>query len=167
MIQQSLLLIFPMAMAFAAANDLFTMRIPNKVSLVLITAFFAIATISGFSLEAMGMHTAVGAAVLVFTFVMFSLRLLGGGDAKLLAAGALWVGPDHVLPFLVYVTAFGGVLSIVILLYRKLIPAGAMQLPGWATRLHAEGTGIPYGLAIAAAGLVIYPHTAVFKALMG
>lgn len=167
MVHQALLLIFPLAMAFAAANDLFTMRIPNKISLVLIGAFPVVAFIAAQPLTAIGMHVAVGAAVLVVTFAMFSFRLLGGGDAKLLAAGALWMGPDYVLPFVTYVALFGGVLSIIILLYRRLIPAGALPLPAWASRLHAQGTGIPYGIAIAAAGMMTYPQTAIFKAMIG
>ncbi len=167
MIEFILLLTFPVAMAFAAANDLFTMKIPNKISLVLIACFLAAALVIRMPLELFGTHIGIAAAVLTATFVLFSYNLLGGGDAKLMAAGALWMGPEHALPYLAYLTIFGGVLAVGILFYRKFIPANALPLPPWAMRLHVTGTGIPYGIAIAAAGLMLYPSTDWFRAFSG
>ena len=168
MIATALLMSFPVAMAFAAANDLFTMTIPNKISLALLTLFFVAAVATGLSWQAAAMHLAIGAAVLIFGFVLFQLRLLGGGDAKLMAAAALWMGAEHVFVFMAYVTIFGGILSAAILCYRRLVSAGtlvSLPLPGWALRLHKDGTGIPYGIAISAGALVLYPQTAWFQAL--
>ncbi len=93
MLESVLLLIFPMAMAFAAANDLFTMRIPNKISLALIAGFArvgALSALAGADCLDLRWHRRAALAV---GFVMFSLRLLGGGDAKLMAAGvhSAWV----------------------------------------------------------------------------
>jgi prepilin peptidase CpaA len=156
-------MVFPVAMAFAAANDLFTMRIPNTISLALIGAFCAAALATGMSLSMFGAHLGVGALTLVFTFTLFSFNLFGGGDAKLLAAAALWMGPDHVLHLIVYMTLFGGALSLLILGYRRYVPAHEWSLPGWAARLHVKGGGIPYGIAIAAAGLMLFPRTELFR----
>lgn len=167
MIEYILLLTFPVAMAFAAANDLFTMKIPNKISLVLIGSFLAAALMIRMPVELFGMHVGIAAAILVATFTLFSFNMLGGGDAKLMAAGALWMGPDHALEYLAYLTVFGGILAVAILMYRKFIPASALPLPPWAMRLHVDGTGIPYGIAIAAAGLMLYPATGWFKAFAG
>lgn len=164
MVAYVLLLTFPMAMAFAAANDLFTMKIPNKISLALIAAFVLAAVYIRLPLEDVLKHAGVGAAVLAAGFVMFSLRLLGGGDAKLMAAGALWMGPEHAMLFIAYLTIFGGLLSAAILFYRKFIPVAADAVPGWAARLHVQGTGVPYGIAIAASGLLMYPSTAFYQA---
>lgn len=165
MLESVLLLIFPMAMAFAAANDLFTMKIPNKISLALIAAFAVSALYIQLPVQTALTYVGIGALVLVVGFVMFSLRLLGGGDAKLMAAGAMFMGPDHALMYVAYVTIFGGLLSAAILFYRKFVPVSATALPGWAVKLHAQGTGIPYGLAIAASGLVMYPQTIWYQAL--
>lgn len=165
MIAYPLLLVFPIAMAFAAANDLFTMKIPNKISMVLVAAFCAAVLVIGMPWQTALMHIGVGAGALAFGFMLFSVNLLGGGDAKLMAAGALWMGLDHVFPYLIYITFFGGMLSLIILFYRRFIPAMNWPLPEWAHKLHASGTGIPYGLAIAAASLMLYPATAWFKAL--
>ena len=92
MLESVLLLIFPMAMAFAAANDLFTMKIPNKISLALIAAFAVSALYIQLPVQTALTYVGIGALVLVVGFVMFSLRLLGGGDAKLMAAGARGLG---------------------------------------------------------------------------
>ncbi len=117
------------------------------------------------ALELLGTHVAMGLLVLVATFALFSMNMLGGGDAKLMAAGALWMGSEHIIDYLAYVTVFGGILAVAILAYRKFVPAGAMQLPDWAQRLHVEGSGIPYGIAIAAAGLMLFPATELFRSV--
>jgi prepilin peptidase CpaA len=155
----ALALVFPVAMSFAAANDLFTMKIPNKISIALVAAFAFTAFYIRMPAETALSHAGIGLVFLLAGFAMFSLRLLGGGDAKLMAAGALWMGPDHALIYLAYVTIFGGVLSAVILAYRKFLTVGVTGLPLWAIKLHAKGTGVPYGIAIAASALVVYPQT--------
>lgn len=165
MLAYLILMTFPVAMAFAAANDLFTMKIPNRISLALIGGFVAIALITRMPLETLGLHVVIAVAVLIATFTLFSLNMLGGGDAKLMAAGALWMGPDHIIEFVAYVTIFGGILAVAMLGYRNFLPANALPLPAWARRLHRTGEGIPYGIAIAAAGLMLFPATAFFRAL--
>lgn len=156
-------LVFPVAMAFAAANDLFTMRIPNAISLALVAGFAIAGLTVDMSWQNYGLHFAVGLATLVVTFGLFAFALFGGGDAKLLAAGALWMGPDFILPFIVYTALFGGVLSVIILAFRRYVPASALALPGWATRLNQQGGPIPYGIAIAVAGLFVFPQTDIFR----
>jgi prepilin peptidase CpaA len=102
--------------------------------------------------------------MLLAGIVLFSLGWVGGGDAKLLAVASLWLGFEPMVLFLGYVAIFGGALAIAILAYRS-VPAGALPLPGWAARLHAKGEGIPYGVAIAAGALMIYPSTNWYAAL--
>lgn len=165
MLDYPVLMLFPAALAYAAVMDVFTMTIPNRISLALIAVFPLAALLAGLSMHAALMHVAAFAIVLAFGIALFALNLLGGGDAKLLAAGALWVGIDQLLPFIVYVTVAGGALALTFVAVR-LIPAGAFQLPEWAARLHKSGNGIPYGLAICAGGLFVYPKTALFKLLI-
>jgi prepilin peptidase CpaA len=153
-----LLLVFPAAMAYAAASDLLTMRIANSVSLSLVAAFLVIALIAGMPAQEMLLHLAVGAGLLVVGMVLFGLNFVGGGDAKLLGASALWIGYDQLVPFLLYVTIFGGALALLLLVYRR-FPATALPLPAWAARLHATDQGMPYGIAIAAGALAVYPIT--------
>lgn len=166
MLEYPLLFVFPFAMAFAAAMDLLTMTIPNRLTLGIAAAFFVVAPIVGLPWHDYLSHLAAGAAMLVVGVVLFSMRLFGGGDAKLLAAAALWLGMEPLGPFLIYVTIFGGVLALAILAYRR-FPAGALPLPGWALRLHAKGEAMPYGVAIAAGALTVYPTPAWYAVFAG
>jgi prepilin peptidase CpaA len=165
-LQQILLFVFPFAMAYAAAADLLTMTIPNRLSLGLLAAFAVIAPIAGLAWQAILIHLAVGSGMLLLGIALFAFGVVGGGDAKLLAAASLWLGLEPLVPFLGYVGLFGGVLALAVLAYRS-VPAGARPLPGWALRLHTKGGGVPYGVAIAAGALTVYPSTFWYAALGG
>lgn len=160
------LLIFPVAMAFAAANDLFTMKIPNRIPLVLLAGFVAVALLSRMPLDVFGTNLAIGFAVLALTFALFAFNLLGGGDAKLIAAGGVWMGVNHIFEYMLLITVFGGVLCLAILAYRKWIPAAAVAVPDWAHNLHTDKGPVPYGIAVAAGALVVFPTTELFLSLM-
>jgi prepilin peptidase CpaA len=153
------LLLFPALMAFAASSDLLTMTISNRLSLALAGGFFLLTLVTGMSLAAIGMHLAAGALVLVFSFAFFSQGWIGGGDAKLAAATALWFGFDYLLDYLLYASLFGGVLTLVLLQFRKLPLPDVLERQPWILRLHEAGGGIPYGIALAAAALMVYPKT--------
>lgn len=153
------LLVFPTAMAFAAASDLITMRISNRVSLALLAGFAVAALAVGLPLATIGWHVAAAALVLAVCFGFFSFGWMGGGDAKLASACALWLGWGLLLDYALLASVLGGALTLVIVLART-VPLPAVLLHhGWATRLHHAKTGIPYGIALAAAGLILYPHS--------
>jgi prepilin peptidase CpaA len=153
------LLLFPALMAFAASSDLFTMTISNKLSLALAGGFLVLTIVTGMGLYDIAMHLAAGMAVLVVAFGFFSQGWVGGGDAKLAAATALWFGFDHLLEYLLYASLFGGALTLVLIQFRKLPLPGALARQPWIMRLHDSGGGIPYGIALAASALAVYPKT--------
>lgn len=159
-------MIFPAAMAYAGAMDMLTMTIPNRISLALLAGFVIAAPLTGMSLEQAGWHLAAFALVLTCTITMFAFGWMGGGDAKLIAAASLWVGFEHLVMFLAYVAAMGGILAVAILAYRA-YPLASLPIPDWAVRLHKSGGGIPYGIAIAAGALLIYPQTYWFTVISG
>jgi prepilin peptidase CpaA len=150
---------FPALMAFAASSDLFTMTISNRVSLALVAGFCALALLTGMNLSEFGWHFAAGATVLVVTFSFFAFGWIGGGDAKLAAATALWLGFEHLLDYLLCASIFGGVLTLLLLQMRSWPLPSLLARQPWLLHLHDKDTGIPYGIALAAAALVIYPHT--------
>jgi len=153
------LLMFPALMAFAASSDLFTMTISNRLSLLLAAGFVLLAIATGMSLAEIGLHLAAAAMVLVVAFGLFSQGWIGGGDAKLAAATALWFGFDYLLDYMIYASLFGGVLTIALLQFRNLPLPAALARQTWITRLHETGGGVPYGIALAAAALIVYPKT--------
>jgi prepilin peptidase CpaA len=153
------LLLFPALMAFAASSDLITMTISNRLSLALAGGFFLLTIVTGMSLTAVGMHLAAAALVLVFAFGFFTQGWIGGGDAKLAAATALWFGFGHLLDFLLYAALFGGALTLLLIQFRNLPLPDVLARQSWILRLHKKGGGVPYGIALAAAALLIYPQT--------
>ncbi|HEX8167093.1 MAG TPA: prepilin peptidase [Beijerinckiaceae bacterium] len=167
MIETALLLVFPALMAYAAASDLLTMTIPNRLSLALVAAFAVFALASGLAWQAVLLHLAAGAAVLAVSFALFALGWIGGGDAKLAAATALWLGFGTLVEYFFVASVAGGVLTLAILALRQLpLPAVALGW-AWLSRLHHPKTGVPYGVALAAAALAVYPHAAIFSAAAG
>lgn len=157
-------MIFPAAMAFAGAMDLLTMTIPNRISIIMVAAFVVTAVLFGLPLDVVAWHLAAGALMLVVGIGMFAAGWVGGGDAKLLAAGALWLGFEHLPAFLLLTAVIGSLLMLAIVVFRA-YPAAAFPLPEWALRLHRSHVGLPYGVAIGAAGLLVFPYTVFFATL--
>ena len=167
MIEVIKLLLFPAMMAFAASSDLLTMKIPNRVSLLMIGGFILLAVATGMSLEQLALHAAAGLLVLILAFAFFARGWIGGGDAKLAAATALWFGFEHLTEYLIYGSIFGGALTLALLQYRA-VPMPAMLIGRvWAERLHEPKGGVPYGIALAAAAMVVYPSTPWMQSIMG
>ncbi|WP_297296315.1 prepilin peptidase [uncultured Methylovirgula sp.] len=156
------LVLFPALMAYAAFSDLFTMTISNFVSLALIVIFFVLALALAMPVEDIELHTAAGAMVLLITFFMFARGWIGGGDAKLAAATALWFGFDHLADYSLYAAVLGGVLTLSILVLRRYPLPPVLLGQTWLARLHDKANGVPYGIALAVAGLVLYPETAIW-----
>jgi prepilin peptidase CpaA len=146
-------------MAFAAASDLLTMTIANRVCLVLVAGFAILAVFSGVSSSELLSHIGAGAAVLAGAFICFACHWVGGGDGKLAAATALWLGFGHLLAYLVYASMLGGVLTLTIVLFRSRPLPALLAGREWAERLHRDDAGVPYGIALAAAALIVYPQT--------
>ena len=155
------LLFFPLAMAFAASSDLLTMRISNKLVLLLVAGFVAMALIVELPLQQFAMHVLCAFVVLVVAFGLFAMRWIGGGDAKLAAATTLWLGFGLTLPYLVQA-------ALLVLILRRLpldtLFVGRPWL-GWLNRLHDPKQGVPYGIALAAAGILTYSNTVIFERL--
>jgi prepilin peptidase CpaA len=159
------LLLFPALMAFAAASDLFTMTISNRVSLALAAGFLILALLGGMGFHDLLWHIAAGAAVLTVAFVCFALGWMGGGDAKVVAAVALWFGFGHLMDYLLYASLFGGALTLLLLQFRQWPLPYTLAGQAWLLRLHAKESGIPYGIALAIGALMIYPETDWIKAV--
>ena len=159
------LLLFPALMAFAAASDLFTMTISNRVSLALVAGFLALAALGGMAPYDILSHVGAGAMVLVLAFTCFAMGWVGGGDAKIAAGAALWFGFAHLMNYLLYASLFGGALTLLLLQFRQWPLPYQLAGQAWLTKLHAKESGIPYGIALAIGALMIYPETEWIKAV--
>lgn len=158
-------LCFIVGIVWAGSADLVTMKIRNELVLFLLASYAALAPLSGIGWTDIGWSVALAAGVLIGMFVLFGLGWIGGGDAKFAAVIALWLGADHALAYVLYTALFGGMLTIALLQFRLMVlPAQCLTVP-WITRLHAPETGVPYGVAIAIAALVVFPATHWMKTL--
>ena len=165
MILASLLVVFPALMAYAAASDLLTMTIPNKLSIALVAVFLVLAPSGGLSLHEMAFHAGAGAIVLAVGFTLFACGWIGGGDAKLAAATSLWLGFGALPEYLLVASLGGGVLTLAIVVARLApVPFFAAGWQ-WLERIRTART-VPYGIALAAAALIVYPHSDIWAAAL-
>lgn len=151
--------LFAGAMVHGGLNDLRTMRISNRLVLVLIAAYFVFAPLRGLTLETVGSDMLTGGVVLVAGLFLFSRGWVGGGDAKLAAATALWLGGALMPLYLVLLSAFGGLLTLAVILFRAVELSPAWREQDWLARLHDKKSGVPYGVALAAAGLFTFAQS--------
>lgn len=158
---EALIAPFLLLLLVAALSDVATMQIPNWVSIALAAAFIPAAALAGASWPMIGVHLAFGAGVFLVCAGLFACGVLGGGDAKLLSAAAVWTGWTALLPFLVGTALAGGLLALAALAARRAL-APSPSLPGFANRLLDRSRGVPYAVAIAAGGVFAAPHLTFF-----
>jgi prepilin peptidase CpaA len=129
-------------LAGAAASDVASRRIPNRLTglLALVGLFrLAVDVAAGGGAAAAACDLAIGLTVFAVGALLFRAGLFGGGDVKLAAGAALWLGAPGLWPFLVATALVGGALALVYL--GRL----AAQAGGAASRRPS----LPYGVAIA------------------
>jgi prepilin peptidase CpaA len=156
-----LLGLFPAALIVAALRDLTSFTIPNWISLAAVAAFAPAAVAAHPPFSVLLVSIGVGVAALVLGMGLFALGWIGGGDAKLFAASALWLGWPAVLPFLVWTAVAGGLLALALLWTRPLAPHRVFGGPAWFGRLMEPKGDVPYGLAICAGALLAFPASAL------
>lgn len=145
-------LLFCALLVWGAFSDVRTMLIPNRIPALLAASFPLAALWCGMPGATIALHGLVGVIALGVCFLMFQAGVMGGGDAKLIAAAAVWTGAAALTPFLFGMCLAGGLLALALILGRKAAAAG-MPAPGVLHRLLRLETHAPYGVAIAAGGL--------------
>ncbi len=164
MIAELLVLVaLPALLLAAALCDLASFTIPNRLSAALGLLFFAFAAAAPLGLAALGWHLAAGAAGLAVGFCLFALGWIGGGDAKLFAAMALWLGFADLPAYAAIASLFGGLLTVALVLLRQMPLPAMLSGQGWLMRLHDARSGIPYGVALAAGGFAVLPYSQIFR----
>jgi prepilin peptidase CpaA len=157
-LSQSLL---PILLIAAAASDALSLRIPNWLTGLTALLFFPMALATGMPLHEFGVHLLAGGLLFILGFAFFQLNLFGGGDAKLMAAAGLWFGTAQILPFLFMTAMAGGILGLVIGCWSMTsisweIHAENVDLGGVGKKLRALKPNVPYGLAFAIGGIIVF-----------
>lgn len=155
--------IFPAVLFAAMVTDLRRFEIPNQLSLVLALSYPLAALAAGQTAAQLAVHAAVAAGALLVGMVLYFARVFGGGDAKLIAAAALWTGPTLTIEFLLLTAVFGGITALALLLFWRLpLPALVANVAG-LQRLHQARNQVPYALAIAAGGFAVYARLPILS----
>jgi prepilin peptidase CpaA len=164
-VQTVLLSLFPALVIVAALRDATSMTIPNWISIALVAAYLPAALSLGLPFGLIAASAGLSAGALVLGVGMFALRWIGGGDAKLFAAAALWLGLSGAVPFLIWTALAGGVLAAALLGARRMVALSGFPVrQAWIGRLLAPEGDIPYGIAIAAGALAAFPDSALVQA---
>ncbi|WP_182086077.1 prepilin peptidase [Aureimonas sp. ME7] len=152
----TVLLLFPAVMILAAVKDLISMTIPNRLTILLTGGFALFVMVGGIPGSQAWLHVAAGICAIAVTFACFAAGWMGGGDAKLIAVVALWIGPSEILlQFLFWMSIGGGLLTVAILVMRACLTANT-GIPA-VDRLLSADVGVPYGVALGTAGLAVFP----------
>ncbi len=166
LLQAAALALFPTMVIIAALTDIASFTIPNRLTLLLAACYLPVAIVLGRPFGEIGLCLAVGAGALVVAVGMFAAGWIGGGDAKLFAGVALWLGWPASVAFLIVTAIAGGGLALLLLNVRAtwLKPhlAGA---PPWLDKLTTSGEAVPYGVAIALGALVAFPQSSLLRGL--
>lgn len=150
---------------FASIKDVTALTIPNWVNAALALCGVAALIASGAGLQVFAWHLGIALVALIFCMGLFFGGLIGGGDAKMIPAVLLWIGPAGVTPFLLATTLAGGALALLLLPLRSALPAGFASADRFASL--QSGAGAPYGVAITAGVLYAIPASPTLFALIG
>lgn len=145
--------LFGFLMVAAASGDVLTLRIPNWLTVLIAVLFVPAAMVAGMSWPAIGLHLLAGFLLLIAGFGLFSAGIFGGGDAKLLAAAATWIGWPAMLPFLFWTSLSGGVLALLVLAWRSARKRSPEAPSSW------RQAAVPYGVALAAGAILALPDS--------
>ena len=156
-------ILLPLLLVASAGWDLASFTIPNFLNLAVVGAFLLFAGVAGLSWSLIGWHLLAGLLGLLLGFTLFALGWIGGGDAKLFAGVALWLGFNDLMAYALLASVCGGALTIAILLLRQVPLPAVLARQTWFIRLHDARSGIPYGVALAAGAFFLLPSSEIFR----
>jgi prepilin peptidase CpaA len=130
----------------AAIEDIAKLRISNIFPLLVMALFVPWVAVTGWEND-IWQNCTLFLAVFAMGSALFAMQWMGGGDVKLMAACALWFDWAAALPWFVYVTVGGGVLALLLMVGRRMVPRAVRD--GSSLAIFAAKGPIPYGVAIA------------------
>lgn len=145
-------IVFATLLGTAAISDIRYLRIPNLIPLLLVACFVMQAVFDG--VQGMTGHLVAMLIVLALLLPLFAMNVLGGGDVKLLAAAALWLGMADLPLLLVCVAIFGGVFAALWLPLRWVV---ARTLPDQSLPASLQlKAALPYGVPIGVVAFLLH-----------
>lgn len=162
-------LFFIGCMLWAALTDLYTFRIFNSLILALIGGFALYVIASGMlfspgGLTLLGWHMLASFVAFVCFLLFYAIGQMGAGDVKLIAATALWLGWHRItLDYVLYALIAGGLLTIILLVWRRFLLPNALSKVRFIKRLHIRRLKTPYGISLGAVAIWASFHAPIFQ----
>lgn len=147
--------LFGAMLSAAAISDIRQLRIPNLIPMLMVACFALQAAFDG--VQGIGGHLVGMLVMLALLVPLFAINALGGGDVKLLAAAALWLGIADLPLLLVCVAVFGGVFAAVWLPLRWIV-AKTLSRESLPASLQCNAA-LPYGVPIGVAAFLLHLET--------
>lgn len=141
----------------AMITDITRFLIPNLLVVMILLTYPSLLLISPVMPD-WRISLLIALATFCVGFSMFALRIMGGGDVKLIAVLALFLGQESFMAFLVWTALFGGAMSLILILIRPVIAYAVTKSgrpPNSIPRILVVGEGVPYGVAIGTAFLIL------------
>lgn len=135
-------------LGYGAVSDIRARRLPNWLALALLITGIAYALVSADGLSDAAMHAAHAGMALLVGMALFALRILGGGDVKFYTGLGAWFPLSQATSLLIWVALLGGVFAVIWLVFRRIRPSKRETEDDLFTKF-------PYGIAIAAGGMVM------------
>jgi prepilin peptidase CpaA len=138
-------------------SDISRFLIPNWIVLAIL-ALYPVAVWLSPARPDWKMACLIALITFIAGYILFFLRIMGGGDIKLLTATILYAGKSGFLDFLIYVAILGGLGTLLLLALRAMAPYIFLKLGKSGStipRVLTNKEPAPYGVAIAAAFLLM------------
>lgn len=164
---QFFLMLFPLLMILGGAGDVMTRRIPNSLVVGTAALFLPAALVTGMPLWIMSLHVATAAVLLVLGFGLFSFGVVGGGDAKMMAAAGLWLGFPCSILFITFSALAGGLLAAAMGLWFLVTMEGGVHSAWFDKTVAPLKPSVPYGFALAAGAILATPFSWWMRAAIG
>ena len=150
---------FVLILLACALYDLTSLRIPNYLNAMLVALFAVVVAARPGGVDLVG-HGSVFLGVLAFGCFCFYRGYWGGGDVKLYAAAALWMGPELIISFVVCVSVLAGVFAVCLLTLRRLLAMPVLTNRSWLAavarpRVLAVGEGIPFAVPLSLSAFLL------------
>jgi prepilin peptidase CpaA len=155
--------LLPCMMIAAAISDISTYRIPNWLTALIAILFLPMAFLTNLPFMTLLLHLAVGVGLFAVGYILFELKVFGGGDAKLMAAAGLWFGAWPTAAFIIMTGIFGGLVAVAYggwyLLTVFLQQNHHEKISELGDKAAKQMPKLPYGLAFAGGAILAFPET--------
>jgi len=139
----------------AAISDARYLIIPNRYCLAIAILYPTYVLSVGHEVDWIG-AIGVGCGLLFLGFLLHLGKIVGAGDAKLVASVALWAGPGLFFDFLIITGIAGGAMALVLWFRHRLSrAAGPGMIFVTASDPNFAKQPMPYAIAIATGGLYV------------